>query len=77
MDMKLGEREITFDFNKVSEGEWENTILSKGGIKAEHEVLAKCTGLTIEEIRKLSRNDYKLLTGKFVVAGYAPLKDPN
>lgn len=78
MDMKLGEREITFDFSKITQGEWEDiTSTGKGGTKAEMAVLEKVSGLEHDELRKLTRNEYKQLISAFIIAGLQPLKDPN
>lgn len=77
MDIKLGEREITFDLDKVTQGEWEDIIDGKGGIKAEREILSKTSGLSLDEMRKLSRNEYKQLISKFIEVNLLPLKSPN
>ena len=68
-------REINFDFEKITEEEYESMFSPKTGILDEKTWISTVGGLTVEEINKLSRKEYKKLAMAFYKAGGA--SDPN
>ena len=69
--------EYTFDLSKITIAEFRE--FSKAGMDEEKQdaILAKCAGVEIEELNKLSLLDYKRLLRAFFKYAMEPLSDPN
>lgn len=66
-------REITFDLNAFTLGEY-RAILSKDGTREmEDELIAKASGLTVDEIVNLPYLEWKRLTNAFFTVLRAPI----
>ncbi len=67
----------TIDLEKVSIREFRN--FAKGTMLAEEDdaILAKATGMTVEEIGNLPQPVYRRLLRDFFQAAQEPLADPN
>ena len=69
---------IIVDVSEMTVSEWRDFATSRGSIKGENEVIAKCTGLTIKEIEALNyRAEFKPLVKAIIEAAQSPLADPN
>lgn len=76
VDVTLAEgREITIDLDAFTLEEYES--LFDPSKSTDKEVIAKASGLTIEEINKLSMRNWKRLVRAVVTKAQAPLADPN
>lgn len=62
----------------VTNGEWEIFASPKGSVAQEREIVAKCTGLSIDEVKALShRVEYIPLIKEIIREIREPLADPN
>lgn len=72
-----GGREVNFDLSKISEREY-RTLFDRGqSIEDEDALIAKVTGLGVEELLDLSKNDFKRIWASFFKKVREPLADPN
>lgn len=72
-----GGREITFDLSRISEREY-RTLFDRGqSIEDEDALIAKVTGLAVEELLDLSKADFKRIWAAFFKKVREPLSDPS
>jgi hypothetical protein len=75
-DIILGEgREVNIDLGAFTLEEYESLFDKKG--TTDKEVIAKASGLTVQEISKLSMKDWKRLVRAVIDKVKSPLSDPN
>ena len=75
-DVTLAEgREVDIDLGAFSLEEYESLFDPK--MATDKKVISKASGLTIDEINKLSVKDWKRLVRAVVAKVKAPLADPN
>lgn len=77
-DIVLGDgREITFDLDKFTEREWRFGTSPTGTQEDLDAIAAKATGLTVDEILNLTKQETKKFWRVFVRKVREPLSDPN
>lgn len=77
-DFKLKDgREVDFDLDSITWYEYEE--FRRGALTTDQDadVLAKASGMTIDDIKKLSVMDYKRLLKALFKKSSAPVDDPN
>jgi len=69
---------IKVDIEDVTVEEWDQFIDPKGSVVFERTLVSRCTGLTIEEIKKLKlHTEYAPIIKAMATAMREPLADPN
>ena len=70
-------REITFDLFKITFGEWKGLFDPEESDQESDTKIARCAGLTYEELLALPLPDSKRLSAAFFKRAREPLADPN
>ena len=76
-DVVLSGREITFDLEKMTIKEFRELFDNNQPDSKGDEVMARVSGMTVEEIEALSFNEYKKFSKAFFKKAKEPLADPN
>ena len=70
-------REVTFNLMELTLSEYRSLFDKEQKTEDEDEILARVSGLSVEEYRKLLYPDWKRLTLALFQAFRNPLQDPN
>jgi len=70
-------REINFNMNAMTLGEYEGLFDSKKTQQDDRAIIARVSGLEPEEFKELGFLDYRRLLAAFFAKARAPLDDPN
>ena len=70
-------RELTLDLYQITISEFRSLFKHEQAPEEENRLLAKVSGLTVEEFEQLPYPDWKLLTTAFFVKAKDPLKEKN
>lgn len=77
-DLKLSDgREISFDMNAITLGEWRMLFDSSIPTEDDDIIMAKAAGLAPEELSEIGYQDYRELARAFFKKAREPLADPN
>ena len=69
--------DYTFDLSQITIAEYRKLAESSIFDPATDAILAKCAGVTVEEIAELSQPAYRRMLREFFKAASEPLADPN
>ena len=69
-------REVVVDISKVSTKDWK--AITRPGLTDEEEaaILEKATGISPDDLMKMTQPDYRLVVDLFFKAGTQPLSNP-
>lgn len=70
-------QEITFDLNKVTYRQWKGIWSSSESDEDSDVTIARCAGITPEELNELSWLDFRQLLSALNQKGTKPLSAPN
>jgi len=74
----LNGKVIKIDVDELSVDEWEIFTSIKGTLKQEKEIVSKCTGITFDEIGKMSRHvEYPQIISAILKTMREPYESPN
>jgi len=68
--------DVKIDITKIGIGEWKKALKPETSDAEEYEIIAKATGIKVEEIEKLSQPDYRMVIDAFIRVGTQPLTNP-
>lgn len=70
-------REVDFDLSQLTYGQWLGLFDPKESEDRSDKTLARCSGLTLKELKALPFLEYKRLFQAFLKKTREPLSDPN
>ena len=67
---------VVIDMMKITMSEWKTALKTSTPEEEEHKIIAKVTGMKVEELAKLLQPEYRLIIDGFFRAGTQPLTNP-
>jgi hypothetical protein len=77
LSKRSGERVITIDLYQITHTEWVSLWEDKTPLQTKHEIVARVSGLTADELIALPQGDYMRIVRGLTKANANPLDDPS
>jgi hypothetical protein len=68
--------EIVFDLDRITIKEYRTLFEDRQTDEAGDAIIAKCTGLTVDQVQSLGQNEWRRLVKAFFAKAREPLSDP-
>ena len=76
-DIEVGGYQVTFDLNCFTRREYRQLLEPGRDEREDDGVIARATGLSVEQIEELGNTDWRRLWVAFFTKNREPLSDPN